>query len=346
MIRSENGFALPTVIMLLLLISGLVAVQVNTAQFIIRHLGNQSRNTVALYAADGMIEYGLAVMPDTLSIGDSVVIGSYFYGSGLTAEISLVRTDTIVTDTIQAYTLYGESQSNAITSKIVALDLIVRGEPLWDSNKAGFVALGGLDKNGGSGLISGDDVCGESVPSIIAGDSVSQNGNPIVPPGNTVSWLDNGLEYPDSLESSFGFDEWNKIRNTPSDTDFLVNSGFDWPSSDVFATRWPSIYMNNTFYLTSVHSGRGVLIVPDNLTIGTGFVWEGIILIGGALTKNGSASLNGTIATGLNKLLGMIVNESDLGNGTMNFVYNSCSIMAALIFYNPVREPGSWRIIQ
>jgi hypothetical protein len=346
MIKNEKGFVLPAVVMLLLLMSALTAIQLHTSQFIIRHLGNQSHKNVALYAADGMVEYGLAVMPDTLRTGDSVVIGSYFYGAGLTAEISLVRTDTITNDTIQTYTLYGESQLRTTTNRIVALDLVIRGKPLWDFADASFLALGGLDKNGSSGLISGNNVCGDSVPAIIAGDSILQNGTPIPAPGSTAPWIDGGLEYPDSLESSLGFEEWDMIRNTASDADFVVNSGADWPSADVFTAGWPSIYMNSTFYLTSSHSGRGVIIAPNNLTIGTGFVWEGIILIGGALTKNGAADLEGTIASGLNKLLGMTVNESDIGNGTMNFVYNSCSVMAALTFFNPVREPQSWRIIR
>ncbi len=346
MIKNEKGFVLPAVIMLLLLLSGLLAIQQSTTQFIIKHLGDQSHNNVALYAADGMVEYGLAVMPDTLRTGDSVVIGSYFYGAGLTAEISLVRTDTITNDTIQTYTLYGESQLRSTTNRIVALDLVVRGEPLWDSVDASFLALGGLNKNGGSGLISGNNVCGDSVPSIIAGDPISQNGIPIAAPGSSAPWIGNGLEYSDSLESSLGFEKWDMIRNTSSDADFIVNSGVDWPSAAVFTAGWPSIYMNGTFYLTSSHSGRGVIIAPNNLTIGSGFVWEGIILIGGALTKNGSADLEGTIASGLNKLLGMTVDESDIGNGTMNFVYNTCSIMAALTFFNPVRSAQSWRIIR
>lgn len=342
--KGEKGFALPATMMLLVAFSMLMAAQMMSVQVLMKSLGSESRHDKTFYAADGMIEFGVSSLPDTMIPGDSLQLGSYWFGSNFFGDVWAVRTDTISTDTLRTYRLYGKGRIGAVDSSEVVLDLRIVGEPLWNI-PAGFIAAGGLDKNGNSGIINGNDVCGSTTAGLFAPvGSVTQNGNPV---DSTAAWLngDPPIEYTDDIDSALVFPEWENMRNTPTDADYIVNAWFEWPPSFVFTTSWPTVYMNTTtFELTSAHSGRGVIIAPNGLTIGNGFAWEGIILVGDSFIKNGNATLNGSILTGLNMLLGMPVAPSSLGNGTLNFTFNSCAIGAALLYLNPGRTITQWRI--
>jgi hypothetical protein len=59
--------------------------------------------------------------------------------------------------------------------------------------------------------------------------------------------------------------------------------------------------------------------------------WDGVLLVGGALTSSGNNTVSGAVITGLNLLLGEAVGVSDLGSGTKTFIYNSCKIASAAL---------------
>jgi hypothetical protein len=70
-------------------------------------------------------------------------------------------------------------------------------------------------------------------------------------------------------------------------------------------------------------------------------MWRGIILVGGVLTSNGNNTVQGAVMSGLNMLLGQTVAESNVGNGTKTYEYNSCyvaSSLAALSQLQPVNN--------
>ena len=76
-------------------------------------------------------------------------------------------------------------------------------------------------------------------------------------------------------------------------------------------------------------SGRGLLIVRNDMTISGALQWDGIILVGGTLTSNGNNSVNGAVVTGLNVLIGENPGVSDVGNGTKTYRYDSCNVAEA-----------------
>ena len=65
------------------------------------------------------------------------------------------------------------------------------------------------------------------------------------------------------------------------------------------------------------------------MTISGALQWDGIILVGGTLTSNGSNSVNGAVVAGLNVLIGENPGVSDVGNGTKTYRYDSCNVAEA-----------------
>lgn len=75
-----------------------------------------------------------------------------------------------------------------------------------------------------------------------------------------------------------------------------------------------------------------------------GTEWDGIILVGGTFTSNGSNTVRGSLVTGLNVLLGYSVAPSNIGNGTKTYRFDSCNVENALTRFNglaPLRNSSA-----
>jgi hypothetical protein len=203
----------------------------------------------------------------------------------------------------------------------------------WQPGKMNVVAawtsLTGLQKNGGSGTLSGVDNCGSAAT--VAGVGVpsspgySQSGGSSVPNGSP-NVLDMGTSA--AAAASVGID-WPNILNGASMTpDVTIPSG-SWPSASTFSTSWPVIFVDQVGDFALPGDGRGTLVVKNNLTISGSKSWDGIVLVGGTLVSNGNNSVNGAVVTGLNVQLGQTVGVSDVGNGTKTYRYDSCNVANA-----------------
>jgi hypothetical protein len=208
---------------------------------------------------------------------------------------------------------------------------------------AAWTSLTGLQKNGGSGTISGVDNCGGSTP--VAGVAVpnnpgySQNGGSSVPSG-TPNILNMGTQT--QANAMVGID-WVTILSAIAPSADVVIPGSAWPSF-ASSTYWPVIYVDQAAAFALPSSGRGMLIVKNNLTISGSRTWDGIILVGGTLTSNGNNTVKGAIVTGLNVLLGQTVGVSDVGNGTKVFKYDSCNVADAMDRFDglaPIRNSSA-----
>jgi hypothetical protein len=212
--------------------------------------------------------------------------------------------------------------------------------------RAGWTSIGGIRKNGGTGVLSGNDGCGQQGE--VAGVAVplvpgyTQTGGTSVPSGSPPI-LPLGAD-PATSEDSINID-WNAILNGGAVTPNITIPGGSWPT---FAdpSYWPIIRVNGNFTwdaTTMAPTGRGVLIVTDDLTLSGAVNWSGVILVGNRLISNGANTVNGAIVTGLDAKLGQSVNESDIGNGTKTFRYNSCNVESALgSFAALFPMPNAW----
>jgi type II secretory pathway pseudopilin PulG len=224
-----------------------------------------------------------------------------------------------------------------------------RGIPI----KAGWMSLTGLTKNGSSGTISGNDAA--STPCLstgnVAGVSVptspgySQNGGGSSPLSGSPP-LDNSSLGPtpqsaaDSMsKAGIGWDRWSQGLDLPN-VWRLSDHGGAYPS---FAdpTYYPVVYVNGD---ATLPNGQGLLIVSGALTIDGSTKWKGIILVGGTVVANGNDTVEGAVLSGLNTITTTTpIGPASLGNGTKTIQYNSCEVVKALAGTRAlVPRRGTW----
>jgi len=148
---------------------------------------------------------------------------------------------------------------------------------------AGWTALSGLQKNGGSGTLGGIDLCGDSAA--VAGVVVPVN------PGYTGKTVAVGDPPVDSVAPDSVAIDWNGIVNLGSITPGLVFPGATWPTAamqasfaDTLSTYYPIIRVNGDFVLPT--EGTGMLIVTGSLTLNGSVGWRGVLLVGNDITSN------------------------------------------------------------
>ncbi len=201
---------------------------------------------------------------------------------------------------------------------------------LWESAPmqvlAGWLALSGLQKNGGAGTLSGVDLCKDSAA--VAGVVVPVN------PGYTGKTTSTSGSPPiDSVPPDSVHIDWNGIVNLGIITPTITIPGGSWPTAqmtasyaDTMSTYYPVVRVNGDFSLPS--SGTGMLIVTGNLTLNGSVGWRGVLLVGGDITSNGVNGIAGATVSGLNVKLGTYVPVST-ANGTKNYQYSSCEVAKA-----------------
>jgi hypothetical protein len=200
----------------------------------------------------------------------------------------------------------------------------------FDLNAA-FTSLSGLDKNGNSGALDGNDACAGSGQPAIPGVAVPNgtytghtspiNGNP----DNTPQ----GLGTPGiggTAKDEVGIDWTNIMNGTLLPADYVYPTD-GWPTSTQFAD-WPVTRVNGSLSLPG--NGKGILIVTGDFTLSGSTQWDGLVLVGGTLTSNGNNTINGAVITGLNVKLGIAVPQTAIGNGNKTFQYHSCNLTRAL----------------
>lgn len=181
---------------------------------------------------------------------------------------------------------------------------------------------------GGNVPINGDDACGSlpDVAGIVAargaygGSGERPDGNPDIDTTRTL----------DSLKKSVGIDWEGIIRRDAIPADYTIPTNA-WPTSAQMST-WPVIRVRNIGTYTLPGSGRGLLIVDSNLVLTSSRTWDGVILVGGSLTANGTGDVTGTVITGLNKLFGAADAgslDNDLLSNRHSFQYHSCRVESA-----------------
>lgn len=212
---------------------------------------------------------------------------------------------------------------------------------------ASWTSLSGIQKNG-TGTISGADQCG--VDTTLAGVTVptggysqsgthGPSGNPPVDSNQTLSQLSSQVKI-----------DWAGIMAGSMPADITI-PGQSFPSAGAFSadtSYWPTIRIHTNNY-SLPNAGRGIIIADSNFSISGSNMWDGIMLVGGALTSNGNNVTAGATISGLNVLLGDTtstgasnVNDAT-ANGQKTYVYNSCNVSrASKGLQSYVAYPNAW----
>jgi hypothetical protein len=177
------------------------------------------------------------------------------------------------------------------------------------------------------------------VTAVTGNPGYDQNGGSSVPDG--AQPISNPAPNAGALAPLVKID-WNGIVNGGAiRPDYNLTGSSGWPTS--FAD-WPVILVRSAnLSLGPGDDGQGLLVVTGDLSVNGSFAWNGVILVGGTLTSKGNSSIAGAIVTGLNVKLGQVVGASDVGNGTKTIRYSSCKVTQALSHLGSLSAvPNAW----
>ena len=354
--RDERGAALMIVLVALLGLTVLGAAGLTLTAADIRHSENVEASTEAFYAADAGLQQYMGsnavgdhlrwkAVPDTYAIGASTVIVTPTLFSNLLGREPMYMVRSVATHTAGG----GVTTTRAVSA--LGLDVSVAFVAT-----AAIASGTGLHKNGGSGTIDGVDAaptnafCPTGAGPDVAGVATppagyDQVGGASVPSGTPD--IDDAVDGVTLLRRT-GID-WEYLTTEDSYKDYDIPPD-SWPNfATLPADEFPVIYMDGDVAVNATQNGRGMLIVRGDLELNGSHSWEGLILVGGAFVSGGANTVEGSIISGLNLLLGESVGDSDLGNGSKTFQYNSCNIERAMEQLRKNQKltglapvPGSW----
>jgi len=335
---NQRGATLPLTIIVIAVMAVAVAISFHRLSSERNVTGDgQAQVEAFAVAQSGLNAYleGLSGMPATSH--DTTITGL----SGGTAQVSLrrLKDSVMTTSLIPAVFIITSRGLNTTAKRFGArtppaertVATYAQWVPAPLDLKAAFTSLSGLDKNGNSGALDGNDACAGSGQPAIPGVAVPNgmytgqtnpiNGNP----DNTPVGI--GTPGPGgTAKDAVGID-WQGITNgTVLPAHYLYPTN-PWPTAAQFA-GWPVTRVNGNLSLPG--SGKGVLIVTGNLTLNGAVSWDGLVLVGGTLTSNGNNTINGAVVSGLNVKLGVAVPQTAVGNGTKTFQFHSCNLTRAL----------------
>ncbi|NIP58118.1 MAG: hypothetical protein GWM92_07735 [Gemmatimonadetes bacterium] len=127
---------------------------------------------------------------------------------------------------------------------------------------------------------------------------------------------------PQAVLDSLGMD-WDVFL----DPDFEVDYEDTWPDfSLIHPDTFPVIRMTGNFDAQYYHTGRGLLIVGEDLYLRSGFTWDGIILANDMtnVTTNENFLIRGLLAVGMDG-----VGEPVTYRGEGEAYFHSCNVLAA-----------------
>jgi hypothetical protein len=347
-VNEERGAALVIVLIALVGLTALAAAGMVTTGSDLQIAENMDSSTRAFFAADA----GLKTYMGSNSDGTSGA--TYVNDSLTTVTVTPVKLTEIeggrvlyrITSTATYIQALGDTARRSTSQVAIFSD----GSILVP---ASFTSAAGFIKNGDSGIISGQDwatagnpKCPNSPKTAVAGVKVppagyAQSGGDPVPDGDPP--IDEGQTGQEMLES-MGLDWDGVVNGGLIGPDYTVPPD-SWPNfATLPADEWPVIYVDGNISLSPSNTGRGTLIVRDNLTMNGSFNWDGAILVGGYITSNGYQTVEGATVAGLNILLGETVAATDIGNGNKVFKYHSCKLKQATqaAFGGLSEVPGTW----
>ena len=237
----------------------------------------------------------------------------YGYGDPSQPTTAVQFTTSVATEykPVEIITAYGQS-SNSL--KIIEVEVVRNPGPLI---KAALYAVGDITGNGSALSVDGNDNCGAAPvkPPIYTLDPSITNtsgsptflGNPATPQQGT-----------DSIDIA-GY--VNDLMASATQVITADQSGTSYGSASNFPTCYSNTsdpYNVNGLKLSNV-TGYGILLVEGDLTLGGGFVWNGLILVTGTLVFNGGGS-------GINIKGAVLANQTIDINGGVDVRYDSCMV--------------------
>jgi hypothetical protein len=336
--NNRRGFAIPTAVLVIMVLTIMVAGGFSIVSAERRSVDDQKSQVSAFRIAEQGLELYLVARDSLITAGtlrcnptpclhvpaakDSASISV----PGGVANVSLTMIRPPINNQSGLYVVRskGIETTNAYNGSPQAVRTVaqyVLWEPIPMQVLAGWTALSGIQKNGAAGTIGGIDLCGQE-------DTVAGVVVPVNPGYTGKTGVAVGDPPIDTVTSDSVHIDWNSIVNQNSITPSITIPGGSFPTAAMFAdtSYYPIIRVNGDFALPV--SGQGMLIVTGSLTLNGSVGWKGVLLVGGNITSNGNNGITGATVSGLNVKLGMVVPPAT-ANGTKSYNFNSCEVAKA-----------------
>ena len=347
LVRNRKGFALPTAILIVGILSISIAAGFTLVNAERRGVDDQKAQVSAFVLAEQGLEtffikrdsLGFKSTPPGLKEGPIRIM---LKGGYADVQLDRIRPPTGSLAGLYVVRSKGTQTQGAMNGTPAGVRTVAQyasWEPADMEVNAGWTAITGMKKNGASGSFLGIDACHDSAA--IAGVAV-----PLVPGFNRPETADS-VEYLGQTVNDAARAveiDWAGILAGTAITPNLVIPPDPFPTwGDT--TYYPTIYYDGTLNTNSaLNNGRGILIVKGDLDGGNGatFTWKGIVLVGGDIIGNGNNYISGAIISALNAKLGITVPINTV-NGTKVYQYNSCEVAKALMGMGAlIPLPNTW----
>ncbi len=345
-LRNERGATLPLAIMVIALLTLGAVVGLNRVSSERRNVGSIQAEAEAYSVAQaGMERYLATVSAQPAASLDTTITG--LPGNG-TAAISVRRLR--AAGTLPALYVVRSVATHAGAVRYGPTDPTpqrsVTQFATWQASwtpPSGWTAIGGLSKSGTSGILTGNDACGQAPP--VAGVTVpvdpgymQSGGGTSVPTG--IPPINYRGANSQQMSDLIPIDWAGILAQTAITPDLVISNVQQWPPASFF-TNWPILMVTNgtgdgaeiqldAGIKNPPVNGRGILIVRGNLRFGGQYQWDGIILVGGAIRSSGDQTISGAVISGLNTKIGLPPPTSDMGSGNKTFQYDSCKVQNAM----------------
>ncbi len=258
-----------------------------------------------------------------LAIGDSATFSGW-----LTDNVGWYRGSVLrINGSLFLVRSEGFSRDSLARQQVGAL---VRTESLEMNVVAAIVAPGRLKKVTPLCVNSGFDMCGG--PDNVAGLQVPNGGLQYAAGGDPTDVfegnpaIDEAGTDPLAIAQNLGID-WEQVLNSTA-FDYVIVDETEFPDfSTLPADFYPSILVTGPRIDlfgppgSLDHSGRGILVIPEQMWTHGAWQWDGVVLVGNFFNTNGRMDIDGTIVAGLNILTGTppaSITPSTLGAGLVS----------------------------
>jgi Tfp pilus assembly protein PilX len=329
-LRNDRGFALPTVILLIALLTILLTSGLSRARTERQIAEATDETATAFTIAQGGLQTYLGTTTSPPPDGDSTRVNET--GGYANVVVNLVRNPADTTERLlylirsTGVVINPDSGARAQATHTVAQFAE------WETGKvlprAALTAANSIRKRNGTAALSfsGNDACGVNAPI----------------PGVVTTTL-TGPPYPaPTFQGSPGLLEEGASAGPTVAAQTLINwagalGGDLTPDYTSFRQGdfgYPIVRVAGDLTVSGIKFSSGILVVPGDFDIeGSFFYFEGIILVGGKIEFGSSfTQVRGLVVSGLNEQLGVNPQRTEIGGDGNNLFlyYDSCKVKTAM----------------
>jgi Tfp pilus assembly protein PilX len=329
-LRNDRGFALPTVILLVALLTVLLTSGLTRARTERQIAEATDETATAFTIAEGGLQTYFGTTTSPPADGDSVRVNES--GGYANVVTYLVRQPADTTQRIlylirsTGVVINPDSGARAQATHTVAQ--FAEWETGYVLPRAALTAANSMRKNNGTATLSfsGNDACGvnAAIPGVRT-TTLTGPPDPVPTFSGNPGLLEEGASVGPDIATQTLID-WSGALGDDLTPDYTSFQQGDF--------GYPIVRVAGDLSVSGVSFSSGILVVPGDLDItGSFFYFEGVILVGGKITFEASfMQVRGVVVSGLNEQLGMNPQRTEIGGDGNNLYlyYDSCKVQTAM----------------